>query len=129
MPRSRQARENATSSSHVGQEVAGIAQRQLEEGGAERSAERTPRCSACGTVGPSVSRANSKPWSSRGPSPSCRSRWESAGIATRREPPASHQTRSIACCAMTPLGNIAAAGIPSRSATRRSRAATGPCSP
>ena len=47
-------------------------------------------------------------------------------MPTRGEPARSHQTRSAACWAMIPLGNIAAAGLPSSSATSCSSCATAP---
>jgi hypothetical protein len=50
-------------------------------------------------------------------------------MAMRRLPCRSLQTRSTDCCAMVPLGNITAAGLPSNAATWFSNAATGPPSP
>ena len=84
-------------SSTVGSDAAG--RQVLELGSRAAAAARRPRARAGGTA---------------------------RGSPTRSEPARSQCTRSAACWAMIPLGNIAAAGLPSSSATSSSSRATAP---
>ena len=84
------------------------------------------RSSTVGSARPVDRCSNRKPCSNRGPSSSWTRRCERSGIPTRSDPARSQWTRRAACWAMIPLGNIAAAGLPSSSATSCSRRATAP---